>query len=399
MTVTNEATPAPTPDPTPTPNPNPTLTVVPSTLSLEVDGTATLVAESYTGDLLWVSDNPDIAWVARSGAAAALVTAVTPGTANITVTDGSGSTAKCVVRVTAVPPTVATTFLPDGILGTIYSQTLSANGAKPITWMIASGNLPEGLSLNATTGTISGTPKTQGTFIFTVRATNSAGSATRALSIVIAATAVPPTITTTSLPDGIVRTAYSQMLGVSGTAPITWAIVSGDLPSGLNLNTVVGSTSGTITTIGVIVGSPMTVGTSSFTVQATNSAGSATKALSITIAENAADVLAEVSEIVSTLRNVKAASMMLYEDEMDAINLGWVPTAEDLTPYMPNPGILEWVYLDVENNRWWVGFDLDGKSSGVKNGLKNRAAATGLCGEKNLSVPYVDQDIVWMSAR
>jgi hypothetical protein len=72
------------------------------------------------------------------------------------------------------------------------------------------------------------------------------------------------------------------------------------------------------------------------------------------------------------------------------------PTAEDLKPYMPNPGILDWTRFDVEGNQWWGGFILDGKSSRVKNGLKGRAKSIGLYGDKNLSVPYVDQDIVWM---
>ena len=65
------------------------------------------------------------------------------------------------------------------------SKTLTATGTAPITWSI-DGGLPAGLSLNADTGEISGTPTADGTAKFTVKATNSAGSNTKELSITIA---------------------------------------------------------------------------------------------------------------------------------------------------------------------------------------------------------------------
>jgi len=65
-----------------------------------------------------------------------------------------------------------------------YSQTLSATGDAPISWSIATG-LPTGLTLNASTGAITGTPTTANTFSFTVKATNSEGDDSKALSIVI----------------------------------------------------------------------------------------------------------------------------------------------------------------------------------------------------------------------
>ena len=83
-----------------------------------------------------------------------------------------------------VAPTITTTSLPNGTMGAAYSQTLKAEGDTPITWSIDTGSLPDGLTLS-TAGVISGTPVKANTlnFTFSVKATNSTGSDTKALSI------------------------------------------------------------------------------------------------------------------------------------------------------------------------------------------------------------------------
>lgn len=87
-------------------------------------------------------------------------------------------------------PSITTTTLPGGKEGDAYSQTLTATGTAPITWSIESGSLPAGLTLSG--DTISGTPTAAGTFTFTVKAANGAGSDTKELSIVIQAAPVEP---------------------------------------------------------------------------------------------------------------------------------------------------------------------------------------------------------------
>lgn len=110
----------------------------------------------------------------------------------------------------AVAPTITTSILPDGTVGTAYSQTLAATGTAPITWAIESGNLPTGLSLNENTGEISGTPAAAGTFTFTVKATNNGGSNTQELSItIVAAPVYSISADTTTINFGSVQTDYT----------------------------------------------------------------------------------------------------------------------------------------------------------------------------------------------
>ena len=87
-------------------------------------------------------------------------------------------------------PSVIITALPDGKVGEAYSRTLAATGSVPITWSLESGSLPAGLTLSG--NTISGTPTAAGTYTFTVKASNAAGSDSRELSIVIASVPVDP---------------------------------------------------------------------------------------------------------------------------------------------------------------------------------------------------------------
>ncbi len=163
---------------------------------------------------------------------------------------------------------ITTTSLPSGTVNASYSAILAADSSA-VTWSIASGSLPAGLTLS-NSGTISGTPTTAGTSTFTVRAVSGSVSATRELRITI--TGGPSLrITTMSLPAGTVNASYSAVLAVNSSA-VTWSIASGSLPAGLTL-----SNSGTIS------GTPTAAGTSTFTVKATSGSNSAEKELSITI--------------------------------------------------------------------------------------------------------------------
>ena len=190
-----------------------------SSITLDVGGnqtlTATVTPEDATNKKVrWSSDNEDVATVSEDG----VVTAVAGGTAVITATTHDGLfTASCTVTVNApaTAPNIITDTLPDGKVGEAYSQTLTANGTAPITWSI-DGGLPAGLSLNADTGEISGTPTAEGTATFTVKATNSAGSNTKELSITITK-AAPAEHTITVTTEGGGTASASSAKAVVGT--------------------------------------------------------------------------------------------------------------------------------------------------------------------------------------
>ena len=117
------------------------------------------------------------------------ITAENPTWAGFTAgaTYGSLTSMAAFLAVPADPPVITTTTLPNGSTGAAYSQTLAnTGGTDPIAWSVISGALPDGLTLNASTGEISGTPTAIDTFSFTVQATDDVAlTDTQALTIEI----------------------------------------------------------------------------------------------------------------------------------------------------------------------------------------------------------------------
>lgn len=198
-------------------------------------------------------------------------TPTTPGaySFSLTATNVAGSDVQAYSgSVLAVAPTITTVSMPDGRQGDAYSLQLAASGSPTITWALASGTLPTGVTVNGS-GLVSGTPTVLGSFSPRFSATNTAGSNEKTLALTIqSAPAVPPDIATIALATMTHGVAFSQTLSVSGNAPITWALASGTLPAGITLATATGTLSGT----------PTAPGAYSFSLTATNSAGSDTQA-------------------------------------------------------------------------------------------------------------------------
>jgi len=141
--------------------------------------------QNITGSVAWASSNTSVVTITSAG----LATGMNPGSTIISATL-SGITGNTGVTVQSLPLTITTASLPGGIQNVAYSAILAANGGTtPYTWSIASG-LPPGLTLNSSTGAITGTPTAVGTYNFTTQVTdagNPVQNATNALSIVISA--------------------------------------------------------------------------------------------------------------------------------------------------------------------------------------------------------------------
>lgn len=226
------------------------------------------VGVPYTQTLVATGGQAPFTW---SVAAGAVPTGLTPGTNGVLggtptaagpfgftmrVTDALGgtSTQAYVVTIAAAPAITNVSPLQAGEAGVPYLGAILAatGGQPPYTLSVQSGSL-DGLSLNSSTGAITGTPTASGNFAVTFKVTDAnTASSTKALTIPVLAAV---TITTTSpLPGGSVGSVYSQALAVSGgQAAFTWGLAGGAFPAGLGISAG-GVVNGTPTVGGVFNG-------------------------------------------------------------------------------------------------------------------------------------------------
>lgn len=187
------------------------------------------------------------------------------------------------------PLSITSTSLPDGTPNVAYTPTtLTAfGGIYPYQSWIATG-LPAGLTLDGSTGIISGTPTTLGTYSVNIALTDKAGTiVTKPLTIKISAIS----ITTTALNSTTNGLFYTQSISTTGGVPTGWTITPGSLPPGL-----------TIDQAGVISGIPTSSGTFDFTVNVTDSVSGATssKQLSIQVLQSSLSIATDSISAMKT---------------------------------------------------------------------------------------------------
>ncbi len=257
-------------------------------------------------------------------------TPTAPGTvtAAITVTDSTNpthmtATANLSIAIAPQNPSITTTSLPNGTVGSPYNATITGTGGTTPYTFTATG-LPAGLSISAG-GVISGTPTVAGPFSIVVTLTDSTNPTHLTATANLSATIAPQTlaITTSSLPSGTVGAGYSaQVQATGGTLPYTFT--ASGLPGGLS-----------ITTGGQITGTPTLAGSYPVAITVTDS----TNPTHLTATANLTIVISGVSGGPGL--TISGATVGQNLQAPLIINLSQVPsTSVNVTISSDNPNVV-----------------------------------------------------------
>ena len=289
----------------------PAIAVAPATLPAGSSGVAysqTLTASGGTAPYSYAVTAgalPAGITLASNGTLSGTPTASGSFTFTATATDGStGSGPYAGSRsytLTIGAPTLALSpaALANATAGAAYGQAITASGGTaPYSYAVTAGALPAGITLS-TSGTLAGTPTASGSFTFSVTATDATptGSGgpytvTRGYTLTVAAATLA--ISPATLPDGAYQVAYSQQLSTrGGIAPYSYAVTAGALPAGITLSSA-----------GLVAGTPTAFGQFNVTITATDSATGAgpdkvAQAFTLTIQAPATPVAGNVTATIA----------------------------------------------------------------------------------------------------
>ncbi|MGH3136082.1 MAG: Ig domain-containing protein [Gaiellaceae bacterium] len=248
---------------------DPGLAIINSSLKPATSGqpyTETLVAKQVVSLNPLTGSDVQATWSLQSGALPPGITLSTSGV--LSGTPASEGSYAFVVKAQNVSPVDTETYTltvrqpvvvkspfapvqrPTAEVGIRFGKTVTATGGSgTYTWSLSSGALPSGLALNASKGTLSGTPQAAGNFAFGLSATDAEG---RVATVNAFLTVAPRlAIKTLRLTDAKLRRPYrAALVTVGGVAPLKWRVVRGKLPSGVRLSQKLGTLAGTPRRIG-----------------------------------------------------------------------------------------------------------------------------------------------------
>ena len=256
------------------------------------------------------------------------------GTFSVQVTDTNGAVGTACAITINPPLSVTCSATNTGTQGAAFNSGAESvtGGTSPNVFSIVGGlaNLPAGLSLNASSGAVTGTPTATGTF--SIQVTDAYGLTSTACSITIKPSLA---ITTTSLPQGSPRMAYNfQPQFVGGIGTLTWA-ASGLSGSGLNINT----------STGLISGTPVSVANYQVTITVSDSTlptpqSYSTQPLTLTIAISPLTVTTNPSPLANAVINTVYNAQIVVNGGLSPYNI----SANTTSPSFP-----AWLTYDPTN--------------------------------------------------
>jgi plastocyanin len=234
-----------------------------------------LLATGGTGTFVWtVSDGalPAGLTLGADGVVRGIPVVAESRTFSVRATSGGASGSATLTLAIAWPPLrVLTTSLPPAVLGSSYAHFLDAEpGDGAPAWAVTAGALPAGVVLTSG-GMLAGTPAAVGAFPFRVRVTRGDRAGDQELTLSV--NAPPLVITTTVLPAASTGQPYlAQLEHTGGTGAPVWSVSSGRLPRGLSLSAP-----------GLISGTPDSVESATFTVEATSASQRTSRTLTLSV--------------------------------------------------------------------------------------------------------------------
>jgi uncharacterized protein YhjY with autotransporter beta-barrel domain len=298
-------------------------------------------------------------------------------TFDVTATDSTGGTPGTVTATYSLTVLVPTLSLsPETVqgatAGVTYTQTFVATGGvAPYQYTLSAGTLPAGLTLDTATGQLAGTPTQAGSFDFSVTATDStagtAATTVRAYTLAVSAPVI--VVDPDTLPTALQSVEYTQALSArGGTAPYTFTLDAGTLPTGMTLSAE-----------GALSGTPSATGSFEVSIRATDALGfSGTRTYALTVIARPdptrdPEVRGLLEAQAEATRRFAAGQIANFQQRLEQLHGG--ATAEGM-----RNGVSFTTRERCQDNRAYTDLDACGASARAADARRNAAGEQRLSG-------------------